>query len=351
MFLELLERPTRFITRIEPVLDELSRRGLLAGGLSLAALLAGCGEGDPVAAPAPNPTAGYPRTLTGKEGDATIAAPPRRVLALGFQRDADTALALGVIPIALPENIIHASKIAPWVEAKLPQPRPELFTVDTGIPFERIAALRPDLILATDSYELAGNHARLSEIAPTLSYLEGPESDAWPDRTRLIGRAFGLEAEADRLIDAVTEQIAAHVRAHPEFAGKTFTRSYAFGGLIQTATRTDAGVIFLEGLGMKLAPSIAELPEADTPGRASVSPERLELLDADIVYATYPDNNPEPIEGSPVFQGLTAVRGGRYISEDAATSSSLFFPSVLSIPYGLDRTVNATAHALRTSSS
>lgn len=66
-------------------------------------------------------------------------------------------------------SAIFRSGIAPWVEAALTAPTPPLLDTAEAMPFEEIAALRPDLILATDDYALADNFAKLTRIAPTLS--------------------------------------------------------------------------------------------------------------------------------------------------------------------------------------
>ncbi|MGH3801210.1 MAG: hypothetical protein ACRDTD_13935, partial [Pseudonocardiaceae bacterium] len=134
----------------------LSRRLFLAGTAVGAATLGltACGGGPTTTeAPPTTSSAGFPLTLVGKEGTATIAAEPQRVIAVGLQRDTDTALALGVTPIAMIENTFVPNRIAPWVESELTDPRPELLSTANGIPFEKIASLRPDLILATDSQD------------------------------------------------------------------------------------------------------------------------------------------------------------------------------------------------------
>jgi iron-siderophore transport system substrate-binding protein len=92
----------------------------------LAACGGGGGGGATTDAPPATDTAGFPVTLKGKEGTATIPAEPQRVIALGLQRDADTALALGVTPIAMAENTFIARPIAPWLDAKLTDQKPEL---------------------------------------------------------------------------------------------------------------------------------------------------------------------------------------------------------------------------------
>lgn len=112
----------------------LSRRLFLTGttaGVATLGLTA-CGGGSTTETPPTTGSAGFPVTLVGKEGTATIPAEPQRVVALGLQRDADTALALGVTPIAMAENTFVPNRIAPWVESELAGPKPELLSTTEG---------------------------------------------------------------------------------------------------------------------------------------------------------------------------------------------------------------------------
>ncbi|MGH3963276.1 MAG: iron-siderophore ABC transporter substrate-binding protein [Pseudonocardiaceae bacterium] len=324
----------------------LSRRSFLAGTAALS--LAACGgNGSTTETPPAAGSTGFPVTLTGKEGTATIPAEPQRVIAVGFQRDTDTALALGVTPIAMVENALFPSLIAPWVEAELPDRKPELLNIDNGLPFEKIAGLRPDLILATDSYELTDNYARLAEIAPTLSYVDSVDSETWQQRTTHIGKALGRDEQAQKIIADTEDKIKQAARDHPAFAGKTFSVSAVGGGQLETVLKGDAAVTFLEQLGLRISPEVAALPQSGNPGRANVSLENLGVLDADVVFVTYvTDDDRALIEANPIFQRLDAVQSGNYLVLGLPVALAMGFPSPLSIPYGLDRTVTAVAKVL-----
>ncbi|MGH3885650.1 MAG: iron-siderophore ABC transporter substrate-binding protein [Pseudonocardiaceae bacterium] len=324
----------------------LSRRLFLAGSAALG--LAACGgNGSTTETPPAAGSTGFPVTLQGKEGTATIPAEPRRVIAVGFQRDTDTALALGVTPIAMVENALFPSLIAPWVEAELTGPKPELLNTGNGLPFEKIAGLRPDLILATDSYELTDNYARLAGIAPTLSYVDSVDSDTWQQRTTHIGKALGRDEQAQKIIADTEDKIKQAAQDHPAFAGKTFSVSAVAGGLLETVLEGDAAVTFLEQLGLRISPEVAALPQSGNPGRANVSLESLGVLNADIMFVTYTtDDDRTLIESNQVFKQLNAVKNGNYLPLDIPVALAVGFPSALSIPYGLDRTVPAIAKAL-----
>lgn len=57
--------------------------------------------------------------------------------------------ALGTLPIAAPRDASISGGTAPWVAAALAGRPMVLLDTTEGLPFERIAALRPDLIVAT----------------------------------------------------------------------------------------------------------------------------------------------------------------------------------------------------------
>ncbi|MGH4010793.1 MAG: iron-siderophore ABC transporter substrate-binding protein [Pseudonocardiaceae bacterium] len=332
----------------------LSRRLFLASAvtgaaaLGLAACGGGGGGGAPTDAPLATDTGGFPVTLKGKEGTATIPAEPQRVIALGLQRDADTALALGVTPIAMAENTFIASPIAPWLDAKLAGQKPELINTTEGIPLEKIASLRPDLILATGSYELTDNYAELAQIAPTVSYIDTAATDSWQQRTTIVGKALGREEQARKTITDVEAKIKQAVQNNPAFAGKSFSFSVVSSREIFTVLEGDAAVIFLKQLGMTLAPEIAKLPTAGLPEpRSVVSLENISMLNADVVIITYfVDDDKDFVESSQLFQQFDAVKDGNYIPLNFLVSFALAFPSPLSIPYALDQVVPAVANVL-----
>ena len=138
--------------------------------------------------------------------------------------------------------------------------------------------------------------------------------------------------------------------AHPEFAGKTFTFGPVYGnGQIYTISGTsDPSAGFFGQLGMKLSPTVTTLPPTSTPNRALISPEQLQLLDADVVILSYDTPRTRAtFEANPLFASLPAVKRGSYVGLDLGTAVALAFPSVLSIPYALDAVVPKLATAAK----
>ncbi|GAA0924493.1 ABC transporter substrate-binding protein [Nonomuraea longicatena] len=317
------------------------------GGLSLA--LTGCGSAGE--APAASAGGSFPVTLEGAQGSAVLNAAPARIVSVGLYRDIDAAVALGLVPLATPDlSGFMEGGISPWVSRELPGAKPELLAVTDGLPFEKIAALAPDLILATDHSGLAENYAALSRIAPTLSTASGYNRDPWQVTTTRVGTALGVKSRAETLVSQVEGAILAAKAANPGFAGRTFTIGPVTAeGVINTVNSpTDASALFMSQLGLTLSPKVADLPKGNFPGRATVSPELIEAIDADVVILTF--NTPQArsrLEANELFRRIPAVRRGSYIALDLPTAIAMAFPSALSIPYGLERSVPRIAAALK----
>ena len=322
------------------------------GALAAGGVLAACGRGEQQPGPAGPAQAGYPVTIEGVEGPTTLEAAPRRVVSVGTYRDVDAAVVLGTIPLATPNLApLVPGGVTPWLRAALgTRPVPTLLNALNGLPFEQIAALRPDLILGTDDSKLAADIGTLRGIAPTLSSASGYNRDTWQVTTTRVGTALGRSAEAAQVIERVEKAVAASKAQNPGFAGRTFTIGPVQpDGTINTVNSdTDASARFMSQLGLTLSPSVAGLAPGPFPGRAIVSPEQLDRIDADVLVLTY--NSPASrtrLEADPLFRRLPAVRRGSYVALDLPTAISIAFPSALSIPYALGQCVPEFAAALR----
>ncbi|SEP05411.1 ATP-binding cassette domain-containing protein [Amycolatopsis saalfeldensis] len=63
---------------------------------------------------------------------------------------------------------------------------------ESGPPFEKVAAAKPELILAGDEYDLAKDF-------PTLGYLNGTGKDSWQQMAQRAGDVLGRRSESDHL--------------------------------------------------------------------------------------------------------------------------------------------------------
>ena len=326
----------------------LTRRGFLASALGAGLVLAGCASTS-TTAPTSASAKGFPVSVPGSLGTATLKAPPRRVATVGYLRDTDIAVALGVDLVLSSRNTLFNSGMAAWAT---PKPGTKLIYAGSSPSFEDIAAARPDVILANDDFNLAADYPLLSKIAPTLSYAHGVNKDTWTEMTQRAGDLLGKRALAEQLINQVQRKITSARSAHPEFAGKTFTFGpvYGSGQIYTISSTTDPSAGFFGQLGMKLAPTVTTLPPSSTPSRALISPEQIQLLDADIVILSYDTPRTQAtFEANPLFKNLAAVKRGSYLGMDLGTAVALAFPSVLSIPYALDAVVPKLATAAKNS--
>jgi iron complex transport system substrate-binding protein len=313
-----------------------TRRVLALAALGVCLVFAACGDnGDGDAAPASTDgQSAYPVTIRSKHGSATITQRPARVVTLDNQAT-DDALALGVTPVAIPKVTYVPGDMQVWTKQALSGKQPRLINIDNGIPYEQVAALRPDLILATNTFPLEEKsvYDRVRRIAPTVHFAKGSLGDTWQDVMRRVGQSLGQEDRATELIDGAERDLAAVRERTPEFEGKTVNFFNADpSGLYAINESSDYSMRFLAGLGLRLSPRLAAL-KGDG-GRAGVSAERYGVLDSDLLIGT--STVPKALaklERSTLFKRIAAVRDGRYASLGIGPATSMAFPSLLSVRY------------------
>ncbi|MEV7010643.1 iron-siderophore ABC transporter substrate-binding protein [Streptosporangium sp. NPDC051022] len=327
-------------------LTPMDRRRFLGAGAAVGAglLLTACGAATDAATPAAAtgsaaPVAdagGFPRTIATKLGQITIPKRPERVVTVGFPTGtADAALACGVVPVGMPKAAGHPGEIEPWVAAKLQGRTPTLLEANT-VDVEQILALKPDLILAGMHRGIPDDFAKLSPIAPVISYEgEAPFQDTWQQQTTLIGRALGAEDKAAAAIKEVEDRFAKIRADHPGWQGKTFTFTQG-ATLAQIPTVTDpneASARMFSSFGFELSPKVRELG-----AKREVSAERLDLIDADLVIVFFPSPDAQKtFEGNAVFSKIPAVKEGRYVTVDGSLAFPLIAPGVLNTSWAIDQ--------------
>ncbi|MDT8912591.1 iron-siderophore ABC transporter substrate-binding protein [Amycolatopsis sp. PS_44_ISF1] len=335
-----------------PLLSAARGRARIAGALTSALLLAGaltaCGSGsDPAATPgapagATDPGA-FPVTLDHKYGSTKIEKAPKRVVTVGLTEQ-DALLALGVVPVGTTEYLGgFPGAIGPWAKDKLGSaPVPTVLKSTDGPQFEKIAALKPDLILGLYSALTQEQYTTLSKIAPTVAQPKQYRDYGipWPEETKAIGRAVGQAKEADRLVQGVEDQFARTRQAHPEFAGKTALMATLYNGYFVYG-REDLRSRTLTDLGFTL-PANLDQAIGDKFG-ANISAERTDLLNVDALVWIV-DNvatDQATLAKDKLYSSLNVAKQKREVFiENASTyGSATSFVSVLSLPYQLQRLV------------
>lgn len=219
-----------------------------------------------------------------------------------------------------------------------------------SVPIEQIAAYRPDLIVATTLYSFEQFRGPLEQIARVVGPTSTADQESWQQTTMRVGEAVGRADEARKLVEEIAAGLVAVRDAHPAWAGRTFTFGPVSPGeqLYTVSSTEDVSASLLTQLGLVLSPSVTSLPPSDTAGRAEVSLEQLSLLDADGLLLTHfgGDGPRAEFEAQPLFQQLGAVQRGSYVALEADVALGLAFPSVLSIPYSVERLVPQLEKAL-----
>lgn len=282
----------------------------------------------------------FPVTLDHVWGSTTIEAAPQRVVTWGWGNE-DAAIALGVIPVGMPfqsygggDNGLH-----PWIEEALVRASAETPTVFDNAgepPFEQIAALEPDLILAVFSGVTEDQYAQLSAIAPTVAYTGDAWSTPWQDVTRQVGAALGKQDEAEALISETEVWLATEFATHPELAEVTFVSANDYDGSIAVYAALDARMKFLTDLGLTLDPSVTALAPEDGSFYYPLSYELFDRLEGDIFVTFYEEQSaldawlatPQAQTYPPIQNGGLAALIG---TENVAAVSP---PSILSLRWG-----------------
>lgn len=145
------------------IVDELTRRGFLTGGLGSAALLglAACG---PSSSPTGNDSSSAPTTrlVDSVHGKIRVPADPKRIVSIN-QFDTTALLDLGVTPVGIFDfGIDYTAPRYRTKYAAIPK------IGKTGVEVEKVAALKPDLILGYDIEFNNTVYTQMSAIAPTV---------------------------------------------------------------------------------------------------------------------------------------------------------------------------------------
>ncbi len=261
-------------------------------------------------APTVTPTVDGQRTVTDQYGDVTIGGIPERVVTPG-NWETDTAVALGVVPIATGRWLDEPDGASPWRRQLLGDARPDLIAYNPdGYDVEETLAFRPDLVLA--GFDLDEEpYRQLSAVVPTVSM---PYTAGGPEFTRAIGLALGRQAAAEQLIADTEDMITATAAQHPQFAGSTIVFADSWEpGVLTDYTNDVLGLGMWSGLGVTAAPGV--IGQGGDGGFVDVPAERWSTLDADVLVVSYADEAAQQeIESNPLFQAIPAVQAGRYLA-------------------------------------
>lgn len=330
------------------------KRFTLPAAVAVAGLLAACSTGPTDTAdsssdgPTNSATAGaFPVTIKTALGTAQIKKAPQRVVTVGWS-DQDFAVSLGVAPVGAPEVSWggNANKSTDWYDAavkKMGGQQPTRYSDADGTPVDKIVALKPDLILATNSGMTKEEYTKLSKIAPVVAYPGQPWGTSWQQSLDLIGKALGKSTEAAKLKTDTQNSIKTAVAKYPAIKDKSVAWAWFTPtdlSKVSFYTSIDNRPRMLNEFGMKTPDFITKL-SAGKPNLFSVdvSAENASTANADVLIF-YVQNQAEidTIKKNPLLSKIPALQRGSYVaSTDNVAAMPMSSPTTLSIPTALEK--------------
>ncbi|MGN9845270.1 iron-siderophore ABC transporter substrate-binding protein [Nonomuraea sp. H19] len=332
---------------------------ILSAATLSAGLLAGCGS-DSAEKPSDNAPAAaagvFPLTVEHAFGSTQITKAPERVVSVGYTDD-QAILAFGIKPVGMvdqypnpPGKTPDINTQWPWVKDKWGDTRPEVIMSngDAGPNYEKIAALRPDLIIAVYSEIDQAAYDKLSKIAPTVGRTKAekePFSAPWQDNAVHIAKALGKETEGTQLVQGIQDKLDAARKAHPEFADQTAVALSWYKGSVAPFTTTDVRGRLISGIGFKGATEIDKI--AGGKFYTLLSPERIDLIDVDRIFVINDQADQDALKKFKLFTNLSAAKNGKvsYLldSEGPAIGAAMSQGTLLSLPYAIDELVKSVS--------
>ncbi|MEV8533410.1 iron-siderophore ABC transporter substrate-binding protein [Streptomyces sp. NPDC051211] len=321
----------------------------MAIAAAAALVLSACSGGDEKADSKPSgsgdtkASGAFPVTLEHKYGSTTISAEPKKVVTLGLS-DQDAVLALGVKPVGSVDWFKEQPYGKwPWAKDLWGSTPPQVVGERDEYNMEKIAALKPDLIIAQYSGMKKEQYDTLSKIAKVVAQPKGAEDYQadWQTMTKQIGKALGKDAETEKLIAGIDAKFKAVSDKHPEWKGKTVSVGEPYEpGKFSAFSPNDPKLKFFAGMGFGTTDAYrAALGKENI---ADLSSERLDVMEADrTVWLGTPDTE-KAMKADPLYQKTKVNQEKRdlflpYDSPDIG--AALSFNTVLSIPYAIDQVV------------
>ncbi|MFE6281178.1 iron-siderophore ABC transporter substrate-binding protein [Streptomyces sp. NPDC057877] len=286
----------------------------------------------------------FPVTIDHKYGSTTIESEPERIVTVGLT-DQDAVLALGEVPVGTTEWLGgYPGAIGPWAEDRLGGADVPTVLKDTGTgpQVEKIAALKPDLILALYGGLTKEQYESLSKFAPVVAQPEeyNDYGIPWQEVTEKVGQALGKSDEAAKAVKATEDAIAAAAAEHPEFKGATALMATPYEGMFVFGSQ-DPRSRLLTDLGFEL-PKDLDKAIGDQWG-ANISKERTDLLDQDALVWFVGDvtKDADKLHKDASYQDLNVVAEERevFVAESTDYGHATSFITVLSLPYVVERLV------------
>ncbi|MFL1379633.1 MULTISPECIES: ABC transporter substrate-binding protein [unclassified Nocardiopsis] len=325
----------------------LTRGGAIAAGALSVLMLAACGGQATEGPSSPGEASeGYPVTVETLFGDVTIEDRPENVVAMGWS-DAETALALGVQPVGVADwQGYGAPGVGPWAADLFDSEPAQLAALEPNL--EEIAALEPDVILDTRSDNSQERHDLLSPVAPVVGPPPGVEvtyGTTWQEQTRQVAQVLNEAERGEELIAELEAKFETLREENPEFADVTIAVGAYFDGQYGAYVPGDGRVDLLQDLGFQYKSEITDMAEGAF--YVDLSPELVEVLDADLTIVFPIGDVVDVLNEDPVLQGIGSAQDGRLIIlDDPELVNAFSSGSTLGVSHALDGIVPLIHEAL-----
>ncbi|HBF81601.1 MAG TPA: iron-siderophore ABC transporter substrate-binding protein [Streptomyces sp.] len=297
-----------------------SRRGLAAVSFALTTALAlsACGSSDSDTdsdAVSGGGASADTHTVSTAMGNVKVPVAPKRVVVLDTA-ELDSALTLGVKPVGATHADVDSGFLSYLSEDQVAGIKDVGALMTPNL--ESIAALKPDLIL-TSKIRHGDKYDELKKIAPTV--MTENTGFTWKENFQTHANALGKVPEAEKVIS--------------DYAAHTAKVTEALGGKEKAAATEVNMVRFVEGadiriygkqnyIGTVLAdiglgrPAIVD--KAKDGFSYDVSPEKIDLADADVIFhSTYGDakkSKETQTVGSGLWKNMAAVKNDKVFPVD-----------------------------------
>jgi iron complex transport system substrate-binding protein len=306
---------------------------LLSGILALGGLTA-CGSDDSSdsagtsaasASDGASDSASWPVTVDHVRGSSTIKEKPERIVVL-HEAAVDPVLSLGLEPVAM-FQIQGGDDSMPWLKGKIDFPEDAALTADRAANPEAVAKYDPDLIIVGDVYADDAKWHELENIAPTLVYDWPTDGPAWRPILDGVAKATGREDKAAEVKKDYDNRVGEIQKEFPGIDGMTYNSAMLNKGQLVYSTNS-----LFEDLGMVQAER-----QRKAGARGTVSMERLDELDGDLLVIYDPSDEKQKLTDNPQFQGLKSVKDGALVWQDMALGYAV---TTASGPMSLDWAVD-----------
>ncbi|PSL34294.1 iron complex transport system substrate-binding protein [Planomicrobium soli] len=287
-------------------------------------VLAGCSSAGEESAT--TETTAEPVTITGTNGEVTLDAPAKKVVALEWTY-AEDLLAVGVQPAGMADIEEYGNYVN--IEPQLDDT-----VADVGgrqePNLEAIAALEPDLIIGV-SFRHDAMLADLEKIAPTVIFNPYPEDESidlyqeMETTFKEIAKAVDKTAEADKVLadlESDYEEKAAEIEA-ANLKTKDVILTLAYTGPqapeIRVFTPNSMASIILERIGLN---NVHQPDQFEVFGSSTFNVEGLvKYEDANYLYTVPDEDNiyENQLKGNKVWENLAFVEEGRTYDLGPAT--------------------------------